>query len=93
MNREDLIYIVSKKINKSFVDTSDFFDVILEVIKEELIKGEKVTLKNFGTFEVANRAARKGFNPHKCEGFVIPACKEPVFKPGKELKEIIKEDF
>lgn len=89
MNKEDIVYMVSKKRDISYIDSSNRVDAILEAIKEELLNGGNVALKNFGTFEVVQRAARKGHNPHTHEVYDIPACKEPVFKPGKELKEIV----
>ena len=83
MNKEDLVYIVSKKRDISFVDSSKYVDVIFDTIKEELIKGESIIFKNFGAFQVAQRAARKGHNPRTNEifdilintsGFKLPPC-------------------
>ena len=89
MNKEDLVYIVSKKRGISYIDSYKHVDVIFDTLKEFLLNGEKIVLKNFGTFDVVERAARKGHNPHTKEVFDIPACKEPVFRYGKELKVIL----
>ena len=70
---------VNKKVLKAFVD----------VVTEELKKGEKVQLVGFGTFEVTERAAREGRNPHTKETMMIAACKAPKFKAGKALKDIV----
>ena len=43
----------------------------------------------FGTFEVSERAARKGRNPQTKEEIKIPASKAPVFKAGKALKDLV----
>lgn len=91
MNKAELISAISKKLDVSFRVANNALDVLLETISEELVKGEKVKFVDFGTFEVVRRAPRKGHNPHKGEVFVIPACNEPVFKPGKELKEIVNK--
>lgn len=45
----------------------------------------------FGTFEVRDRAARKGRNPQTGEEIQIPASKVPAFKAGKALKEAVKK--
>ncbi len=58
---------------------------------EELKKGEKIQLVGFGTFEVAERAARDGRNPQTGEVMPIPASKAPKFKAGKALKDEINE--
>ena len=92
MNKEDLAYIISKKLNIPFVKALDFLDAILDSIKDNVIKGERFRLQNFGSFEVVNRSARIGFNPHTRREIIIPECKEPVFNPGKELKELIKNE-
>ena len=56
-------------------------------IEDALVAGEKVVLVGFGTFEVKQRAQRKGRNPQTKEELTIPASKAPVFKAGKGLKD------
>ncbi len=90
MNKIELVSAISRKSGLPFMSVQDSLDAILDCITEELVKGEKVKLVDFGSFEVVARAPRKGFNPHTRTEVIIPACNEPVFKPGKELKEIIK---
>ena len=82
---------VAKKLDISFKEAKDGVSVILECITEELLRDGKVKLVDFGSFEVVDRAPRKGHNPHTGEVFDIPACKEPVFKAGKALKELVNE--
>ena len=92
MNKAELISAMSKKLNVSFRAASDGLDILLETISEELVNGEKIKFVDFGSFESVKRAARKGHNPHTGEVFDIPACNEPVFKPGKALKELINKE-
>ena len=56
---------------------------------DELVKGEKVQMVGFGTFEVAERAEREGRNPKTKEPMTIPASKSPKFKAGKALKDLV----
>ena len=65
-------------------------DAIFSSLPEDRAKGEKVQLIGFGTFEVRNRAARKGRNPQTGVEIQIPASKVPAFKPGKALKDAVK---
>ena len=58
---------------------------------DALVKGEKVQLVGFGSFEVRKRAARKGRNPQTKEEIKIPASKAPVFKAGKALKDLVNK--
>ena len=50
---------------------------------------EKAQVVGFGTFEVAERAAREGRNPHTGEPMPIAASKAPKFKAGKALKDAL----
>ena len=61
----------------------------IDVVSEELKKGEKVQLVGFGTFEVSERAAREGRNPQTGETMEIKASKTPKFKAGKALKDMM----
>lgn len=63
------------------------FDVITSALKD----GEKVKVHGFGSFEVRERAARKGRNPQSGEEIEIPATKAPAFKVAKALKDAIKQ--
>ena len=58
---------------------------------DALKNGEKVQLVGFGTFEVRQRAARKGRNPQTKAEIKIPASKAPVFKAGKALKDLVNK--
>ena len=53
--------------------------------------GDKVQLVGFGTFEVRERAARTGINPQTKQTIEIAASKNPVFKAGKALKDIVNK--
>ena len=90
MNKAELINAISEKAKKSKASSEKFLDALTETISEELTKGNKVQLVGFGSFEVRARAARKGHNPQTNQEIRIPACKAPVFKAVKLLKEKVK---
>ena len=58
-------------------------------ITASLVKGEKVQISGFGTFETKDREARIGRNPHTKEAIDIPATRVPTFKASKALKDNI----
>jgi len=66
-------------------------DDFLDLIKDELAKGEKVVLSGFGTFEVRTRVARSGRNPRTGEEINVPEQKTPAFKVGKLLKDAVNK--
>lgn len=57
------------------------------IIADELDAGGKLNLGGFGTFEVRQRAARKGRNPRTGEQIDVPARNYPAFKAAKGFKD------
>ena len=90
MNKTELVKAVSTQAELTQKDAAKVVDALLETISNTLAKEEKIQLIGFGTFEVRERAARKGRNPQTGEEIDIAASKVPAFKPGKELKEAVK---
>ena len=89
MNKTELIDAIAKKAEISKKDAEKALKAFTETVTAQLKKGDKVTLVGFGTFEVVERAARKGINPRTKESIKIKASKAPKFKAGKALKDAI----
>ena len=91
MNKAELGAAVAAKTGDTKKAAEASVDAIVASIKEALKKGDKVQLVGFGSFEVRKRAARKGRNPQTKEEIKIPASKAPVFRAGKQLKELVNK--
>jgi len=91
MNKADLIAKVAEASNLTKKDSEVALNAVVGAIEEALVKGDKVQLVGFGSFEVRTRAARKGRNPRTKEEIKIPASKAPVFKAGKALKDAVNK--
>ena len=89
MNKTELITAIAESADISKKDSEKALKAFVDVVTEELKKGEKVQLVGFGTFEVSERAAREGRNPHTGEPMPIAASKAPKFKAGKALKDMV----
>lgn len=89
MNKTELVAAMAKETNLSKKDVEAVLKSFIDVVSEELKKGEKVQLVGFGTFEVAERPARDGRNPLTGKAMKIPASKSPKFKAGKALKDTV----
>ena len=89
MNKSDLIAAIAAKTGETKKDAEATLNAFVDVVTETLVKGDKVQLVGFGSFEVRKRAARKGRNPQTKEEIKIPASKAPVFKAGKALKDLV----
>lgn len=90
-NKAELIERVAGKTDLTKKEVTATVDALFEVIQEALKDGEKVQIIGFGNFEVRERAARKGRNPQTGEEIEIGASKVPAFKPGKALKDAVKQ--
>lgn len=89
MNKAELVAAVAERTELSKKDAEKALKAFVDVVAEELKKGEKIQLVGFGTFEVSERAAREGRNPHTGEPMPIAASKAPKFKAGKALKDAL----
>ncbi len=67
MNKSDLIAAMAAKTGSTKKDAEATLNAFVDVVVESLVKGEKVQLVGFGSFEVRKRAARKGRNPQTKE--------------------------
>lgn len=90
MNKTELVKAVAERAELTQKDAAKVLDALFDTITQTLAKEEKIQLIGFGTFEVRDRAARKGRNPQTGEEIEIAASKVPAFKAGKELKEAVK---
>ena len=89
MNKTELVAAMAEQTTLSKKDAEAALTAFIDVVSEELKKGEKVQLVGFGTFEVSERAAREGRNPQTGETMEIKASKTPKFKAGKALKDMM----
>jgi DNA-binding protein HU-beta len=90
LNKAELVSAVAERTGMTKKDTEKVVNSVIDVIEEALSRDDKVSLVGFGTFEVRQRAARKGRNPKTGEEIDIAATKVPTFRAGKALKETTK---
>lgn len=91
MNKTELIAEVANKASLSRKDAEKALGAVVETITEAVVKGDKVQIVGFGSFETKQREARTGRNPKTKETIEIPATRVPVFKAGKALKDAVAE--
>ena len=89
MNKNDLSAAVAASTGTSKSDAASIIDSVFDTIAGALKSGDNVQLVGFGSFSVADRAAREGRNPRTGETLQIAASKQPKFKAGKALKDAL----
>ena len=91
MNKTELINAVAEAAQLSKKDAANAVAAVFDSITDAMVKGDKVQLIGFGTFETRERGERTGKNPRTGEEVKIAACKNPAFKAGKALKDAVNK--
>ena len=89
MNKTELIALAAQNSGLAKKDAERAVNAALEIITKTLTEGGKIQLSGFGSFEVKDREARVGRNPHTKQAIEIPATRVPVFKPSKALRDTV----
>ena len=90
MNKGELVAKVAKDCDVSKAIAEKALNSVMDAILEAMSAGDKVTLIGFGTFSVAERAAREGRNPQSGKKIKIAAKKVVRFKVGSKLTDAVK---
>ena len=87
MNKKGLIEAISWKVSLPDTEIEKVITSFTELITNELVKENSVSIKGFGTFEVRNRSERQGRNPSTGEIITSNAGKSPAFRASSVLKK------
>ncbi len=88
MNKGGLVAEVAKRTGVSKAEVGRVIDAAIDTVRDSVVRGERVTLADFGTFERKHRNERIARNPRKPDvPIVVPARDLPSFTPGKEFRQ------
>lgn len=91
ITKKELVSRISEKTSQTKVVTKEVIQLFLDEIIRELGKGNRLEFREFGVFEIKERAARKAQNPRTLEKVHVPAKKVVKFKVGRLMKERVAE--
>ena len=91
MTKNELVEAIASKTELTKTDVDKVITSFADVITDALVKGDKVSLKGFGNFEVRTRSERTGRNPRTGETMTIAASKAPAFKASSALKKAVNK--
>ena len=91
MNKTELVALMAEEAGITKKDAEKALNAFIGGVQNAVKAGDKVSLIGFGTFEARERGERIGKNPRTGEEVKIAACKAPVFKAGKALKDAVNE--
>ena len=91
ITKKELVSRIAEKTGQTKVVTKEVIQLFLDEIIRELGKGNRLEFREFGVFEIKERAARKAQNPRTLEKVYVPAKKVVKFKVGRLMKELVAE--
>lgn len=95
MNKSELVDALAQEMDTTKTEAQRIVDALFDttdgVIAKTLKEGDRVQITGFGTFETRKRKARTGRNPRTGEEIKIGPTISPSFRPGKALKDAVRE--
>ena len=91
MTKKEIVKRISEDIGLTQLKTKDIVQRTLDAIIDTLVSEGRIELRNFGVFEVKQRAPRKARNPRTGDKVYVPSKNVVTFKPGKEMEELVRK--
>jgi integration host factor subunit beta len=91
VTKKEIVKTISEAIEMTQLKTKEIVQKTFDAIVETLVEERRIELRNFGVFEVKERAARKARNPRTGERVDVPEKFVVTFKPGKEMEEKVRQ--
>jgi len=92
MTKADIVEKIYDKVGFSKKESAELVEMVFDIIKSTLEKGDKIKLAGFGNFVVKEKANRRGRNPQTGDEIIISARKILTFKPSQVLKASINKE-
>ncbi len=89
MTKADLVEKVYLKTGFSKKESAEIVEMVFDLMKDTLERGEKIKLAGFGNFVVKQKATRRGRNPQTGDEIEISSRRILTFKPSQVLKSAI----
>ena len=90
--RKDLARAVARETGLSLEASARVLDAVMDTIRERLAAGERVMLRNFGTFVAVERAEKRYFDMRAKEWRTSPARMNVRFIPSSVLKRAVNAE-
>jgi integration host factor subunit beta len=95
VTKKEVAKRVAKAMGQKIYVTEDYVNAVFQAIREILSEADpeiRIEIRDFGVFEVKETKPKpKARNPRTGDIIYVPARRKTHFKPGKLLKEILKE--
>lgn len=92
ITKKELVNRISDQTHQTKVVVKDILQRFLDEIIDELARGNRLEFREFGVFEVRERAARRAQNPRTLEKVQVPSKRVVKFKVGRLMRERICDE-
>ena len=89
MTKADIVENIYEKVGLSKEESTRIVELVLELVKETLVRGERIKISGFGNFVVRQKRSRRGRNPQTGEEIEISARRVLTFKSSPILKKVL----
>jgi len=91
MTKADLVNSIYERVGFSKKESARIVELVFDLIKETLEKGDKIKISGFGNFVVREKRSRIGRNPQTGEEIEISSRRVLTFKPSQVLRNALKD--
>ncbi len=88
MTKSELISALNKKLpTLQYMEVESAVNCMLEQMANAMVEGERIEIRDFGSFSTRQRSSRLARNPKTGESVHLPAKTVMHFKPGKQMRD------
>lgn len=91
VTKKELVSRIAERTKQTKVVAKEIIQMFLDEIIEELARGNRLEFREFGVFEIKERAARKAQNPRTLQKVFVPAKRVVKFKVGRLMRQRVSE--
>ncbi len=92
ITKRELVHRIAESVGVSKADARKVVQTFLDLIMEELGRGNRIEFRKFGVFEVRKRKPRIGQNPKTLEKVEVPGRRVVKFKEGRDMKQKLAQE-
>ena len=93
MTKANIVKKIAAGTDLTALETEAVINGFISIVKESLLKGERVDLRGFGSFAVQHRAARTARNPRTNQPVHVPPMYVPFYKPSRSFRNKVDDSI
>jgi integration host factor subunit alpha len=86
MTKVDIVEAIYEKVGFSKKEVANIVETIFDIVKENLMKEDKIKISGFGNFVIRKKRSRRGRNPQTGDDIEISSRRILTFKPSQVLR-------